>query len=144
MHKNSLFQRCLMVVVFLALNSSLLKGAAQSNSSISSSLASQSFSSNQFNGDLAQQNMGNTQSTKEQRDANKETRREERSLEKEAKQSCEISGDRRGGKSKKCEPSIYEQAYPGVDFQAQDEKIAEHLIRELQKDSRFKDDNIVK
>jgi len=54
----------------------------------------------------------------------KETRREERNLEKEAKQRGEISGDRRGAKSKKYEPSIYEQAYPGIDFQAQDEKIA--------------------
>jgi hypothetical protein len=46
----------------------------------------------------------------------KETRREERNLEKEANQRGEISGDRRGAKSKKYEPSIYEQAYPRYRF----------------------------
>lgn len=133
-----------MPAVLLALNSSLLKSAAQSESLTSSFLPSHTSSPNQLNKDLAQRNTGSTQPTKNERDVDKEIEGGERNLEREAKQSCEISGDRFSRKSKKCEPSIYEQAYPGVDFQAQDKEITDRLIRELQKDSRFQNRTIVK
>jgi hypothetical protein len=137
--KNWLFQRWLMVVIVLGLSSVSLKGAARLGSSKSNFLSIYSTSSNQLNDNVAQQNIDKTQPTNSQRDVDKETRREERNLEKEARQNCEISSDRRNSKSKKCEPSIYEQMYPGVDFQAQDKNITDQLLRELRKDARFKD-----
>jgi hypothetical protein len=142
--KNWLFQRWLMVVIVLGLSSVSLKGAAQQfGSSKLNFLSIHSSSSNQLDDNVAQQNTDKTQPANSQRDVDKETRREERNLEKEAKQDCEISSDRGNRKSKKCEPSIYEQMYPGVDFQAQDKNITDQLLRELKKDARFKDRTFV-
>lgn len=141
--KNLLFQRWLMFAVILGLSSVSLKGAAQFDSSKSKFLSIPNPSSNQLNGNVAQQNIDKTQPASSQRDVDKDTRREEKNLEKEARQNCEISSDRGNRKSKKCEPSIYEQMYPGVDFQTQDKKITDHLLRELRKDSRFQDRTFV-
>lgn len=143
MRKNWLFQRWLMVFIILGVSSVSLKGAAQFDSSKSNFLLIHSTSSNQLNDNMAQKNSNGIQPANSQRDVDKETRKEERNLEKEARQNCEISSDRGNRKNKKCEPSIYEQMYPDVDFQTQDKKITDQLLRELRKDERFKDRTFV-
>lgn len=140
---NLLFQRWLMFIVVLGLSSVSLKDAAQFDPSKSNFLSIHNPSSNQLNGNVAQQNIDKTQPANSQRDMDKEARTEERNLEREAKQSCEISSDLANRKSKKCEPSLYEQMYPGVDFQVQDKEITDHLLRELRKDLRLQDRTFV-
>jgi hypothetical protein len=142
MYKNLFLQIYLVPLAFLILNGIFLNDIAQS--SIKSNLPSLELVPNRSSGYLVQQNVDSSKPTKEEKNSEKEIKKEEKDLEKEAKNSCDISGNLSGGKSKKCEPSIYEQAYPDVDFQSQDEKITEHLIKELEKDSRFKDKTIVK
>lgn len=93
----------------------------------------------------------NAQQSKDQKELNKEEKnleKEEKNLEKEAKKACTISYDRRNGKAKKCEPSIYQQALPGIDFEDQDSQVtdemAQELTKELRKDPNFKSNFIVK
>jgi hypothetical protein len=137
--KNRLLSRGLVVAIFLGLSSVSLKSVAQFSSSRSNFLSIYGTSSNQFDNTIAQQSADKTQPANSQKDVDKETRKEEKNLEKEAKRNCQISSD--GGnlkKNKKCEPSIYEQMYPGFDFQAEDKKITDELLRELNKDEKLK------
>ena len=156
-----LLQKYLVPIVFLAsigisLSRSVAASSFQVNLPLLNSSSSHKTNLDQPHDNLSKQNSysekkiifsqnaKDTQSTENQRNVDKETKQEERSLEREAKRTCIISYEPRNGKSKKCEPSIYEQAYPSVDFEAQDGKITDQLIRELQKDSRFQNRTIVK
>jgi hypothetical protein len=107
-------------------------------------------------GSSISRSVANIQLTKEQRNVDKETRREERDLEKEArreekdlekeaKKVCEISYEPRNGKKKKkCEPSIYDQALPGINFEETNDQVFDDMIRELQKDVKSQNNVIVR
>jgi hypothetical protein len=73
---------------------------------------------------------------KDQRNIDKETKKEEKNLEKEAKRTCNISYEARNGKSKKCDPSVLEQAYPNIDFEKVDDKITDEMVKGLQEQLR--------
>lgn len=82
---------------------------------------------------LKEQKDAGREAKKEEKVLEKEARKEEKSLEKEARKSCDISYEKNGGKKKKCELSIYEQALPGINFDA-DEKMIDEMVVELQRD----------
>ncbi|MGG6280198.1 hypothetical protein ACQ4M3_01465 [Leptolyngbya sp. AN03gr2] len=139
------FQRYLVLIGFLATaNSALARSVADFHAETSKS--SYSSSLDQPKGDSGRQIADSSQRTKNQDNSNidKETRREERDLAREGKKTCEISYERRNGKKKKCELSIYEQALPGINFEATDEKVIDEMIRELRKDPRSQNSIIVR
>lgn len=141
-----MFQKYLGLIVFLAIaNTTLGRGiAANSHSEILKS--SYSSDLHQLKGNSSRYMTDATQATKNQsnNNADKDTKREEKDLAREAKKTCEISYERRNGKKKKCEPSLYEQALPGINFEAVDEKVIDEMVRELRKDPKAQNSVIVR
>lgn len=74
----------------------------------------------------------NRQEQKERKEERQE-RREERRLEREAKKSCRISYENRRGR-KRCEPSIYNQALPGLDLNEVNEEVTDEILKDLQRE----------
>jgi hypothetical protein len=75
---------------------------------------------------------------KDQKNLEKEIRKEEKDMEKESKKSCDISGNSQNEKQKKCEPSVYEQALPGLNFETTNNEVTDEITKELQKELKDK------
>jgi hypothetical protein len=120
------------------------QSATLSESLIKNSLISKEKDINHFSvKTLVSQNTNDKQLIKDQKRLEKEIRKEEKSLEKEAKKTCDLAYVPKEGKKNKCEPSVEDELYPGINIEISTEESSK-MTEELQKDIKDKSvENII-
>jgi hypothetical protein len=98
---------------------------------------------NDFNKiNLLSQNINDKQLIRDEKNLEKEIRKDEKNLEKEAKKSCSIAFSPKEGKRNKCEPSVENDLYPGMNTEINFDELSK-ITEQFQKDINKSAENVI-